>query len=222
MSDSTLTCERVDEQDLDTRYLAGKLSEADAEAFEEHYFSCDRCWHLVRTGNDVRAAMGDAGGAKDEAGSGTLEAARASRNDPPRAVRVSRFPRPALLAAAAAIVLATGLWMADRGGRAPTPAEFRGSADSLHLVVSTRDRMLVATWRGVAAANIYRARLVAGDGTLLVERETADTTVIVAADSVRSLAGRDVAYWEVQALSPAREVLARSAPRETRLPPRRP
>ncbi|MBM4189071.1 MAG: zf-HC2 domain-containing protein, partial [Gemmatimonadetes bacterium] len=43
MSDQ-LTCDRVDREDLDTRYLAGTLSEADAAAFEAHFFECERCW----------------------------------------------------------------------------------------------------------------------------------------------------------------------------------
>jgi hypothetical protein len=38
------------------RYLLGEMSDADRDAFEEHYFSCDACAQDVRSGS----AMGDA------------------------------------------------------------------------------------------------------------------------------------------------------------------
>ena len=38
-----MDCTRVDDSDRVALYLSGKLSEADAEAFELHYLGCDRC-----------------------------------------------------------------------------------------------------------------------------------------------------------------------------------
>ena len=37
-------CLYTDDSDIEQRYLAGKLSETDAEEFERHYFECDACW----------------------------------------------------------------------------------------------------------------------------------------------------------------------------------
>jgi CHAT domain-containing protein len=47
----------VEENDLVGRYVAGKLPEEEAEAFEAHYFGCERCWSEVRAATEVRAAM---------------------------------------------------------------------------------------------------------------------------------------------------------------------
>jgi CHAT domain-containing protein len=59
-----LDCQYVEEHELVTSYLAGRLSEDEAEAFEKHYFGCEKCWAEVRAGNEIRAALkGHAGGA---------------------------------------------------------------------------------------------------------------------------------------------------------------
>jgi CHAT domain-containing protein len=53
----TLDCASIEEQDLVSRYVGRKLSPEEAEAFEEHYFACDRCWAEVQQGTEVRAAL---------------------------------------------------------------------------------------------------------------------------------------------------------------------
>ncbi|MGH7658286.1 MAG: zf-HC2 domain-containing protein, partial [Gemmatimonadales bacterium] len=57
MDERPMTCELVDQNELDRRYLEGRLSEEEAAAFEAHYFGCDRCWELVKGGAAVRAAL---------------------------------------------------------------------------------------------------------------------------------------------------------------------
>ena len=37
-----LDCNSVEEQDLVSQYVGRKLNPEEAEAFEEHYFGCDR------------------------------------------------------------------------------------------------------------------------------------------------------------------------------------
>jgi CHAT domain-containing protein len=59
----TLDCHYVEENDLVSRYIAGKLPEEEAEAFEAHYFGCERCWSEVRAATEVRAAMEKPAGA---------------------------------------------------------------------------------------------------------------------------------------------------------------
>lgn len=55
----TLDCNAVEEQDLVSRYVGRKLSPEEAEAFEEHYFGCDRCWAEVQAATEVRAALAE-------------------------------------------------------------------------------------------------------------------------------------------------------------------
>ncbi|MFW6202615.1 MAG: zf-HC2 domain-containing protein, partial [Gemmatimonadota bacterium] len=40
-------------------YVAGRLSEAEAEAFEAHYFECDACWGRVRGALELYAAFSE-------------------------------------------------------------------------------------------------------------------------------------------------------------------
>jgi CHAT domain-containing protein len=43
-----------------SRYVGQKLNPEEAEAFEEHYFGCDRCWEEVQRATEVRAAFREA------------------------------------------------------------------------------------------------------------------------------------------------------------------
>ena len=91
-------CTAVEDQDLVSRYLARKLSPEEAEAFEEHYFGCDRCWAEVQRATELRAALesGAGLGAKQEAAV------------PSRVIR-GPWRTWAPLAAAAGIAIAVGL-----------------------------------------------------------------------------------------------------------------
>ena len=51
-------CPGTGERDVAVLYLAGKLPEDEAEAFEAHYFECERCWEEVQRGSELRAALG--------------------------------------------------------------------------------------------------------------------------------------------------------------------
>jgi CHAT domain-containing protein len=52
-----LDCTSIEEQEIVSRYVGQKLSPEEAEAFEEHYFGCDRCWAEVQAATEVRAAL---------------------------------------------------------------------------------------------------------------------------------------------------------------------
>ncbi len=52
-----LTHEDVREHDIIDSYLAGRLSDADREAFEAHYFECDECFAEVEVAERLRAGI---------------------------------------------------------------------------------------------------------------------------------------------------------------------
>ena len=41
---ATVDCQRVEQEEVIERYLAGKLPEGEAEAFEQHYVGCESCF----------------------------------------------------------------------------------------------------------------------------------------------------------------------------------
>ena len=38
-------------------WLLDALTDSESEAFEEHYFGCERCWGEVKAGAEVKAAF---------------------------------------------------------------------------------------------------------------------------------------------------------------------
>ncbi len=191
MTADELTCAQVDEQDLDLRYLTGKLSEPEAEAFETHYSSCDRCWALVEQGASVRATRLPAGVAAPTAAGG----ARPHR-------------RWWLMALAASLaIVALGLW--QRGPRSPLD-QLRGDADSLALHLESATGALRVSWPPVSDASRYLVRLHQPDGGLLLQEELGDTTFAVLRDSLHLDAGATRLFWLVEAMSRTGAVLARS------------
>jgi CHAT domain-containing protein len=90
MPATAIDCRRVEEEDLIGRYLRDELPPAEAEAFEMHYFECDRCWPLVQAATGVRAV------------------ARADRAASPQLSTVRPFFASPLLKMAATVLLAAG------------------------------------------------------------------------------------------------------------------
>src|SRR6476659_10109169 len=100
-------CLYTDDSDIEQRYLAGKLSETDAEEFERHYFECDACWNRVQRGAEIKAALH-----ASERPVQTSEPVRPIEREPlklpPR--RRSLGSWAAYLATAAVVVIGVGLW----------------------------------------------------------------------------------------------------------------
>lgn len=188
MTQGPITCEWVDQNDLDRRYVQGQLTEAEAAAFEEHFFGCDRCFQLVKGGAGVRAAL-------------RPPAAKPS-------TRVGSWWKPLAVAAGIGIV-ALGSWRlyTARGGTAVDG--MRGSGDSL----AVRTTFITGSWRlawpAVAEATSYRVRVSASDGQLLFSRETGDTALTIAADSLPGDAGTAL-YLDVLGFDQLRQPVARS------------
>jgi len=193
MDNLQITCDLVDREEMDTRYLAGTLDEERAEAFEAHYFGCDRCWNLVHRGVEVRSTGPDPSIAKAV----------------PKRVTRRSWMTWAPLAAAAAIAI---VWV---GTRVPTAGTgggevLRGDADSLSVAAASTNGVSRASWSRVTDASSYQVRLFTATGDVLWERRVTDTTLTIMRDSIPgSRAG--VLFWQVQALDPAGAALARSA-----------
>jgi anti-sigma factor RsiW len=194
MSDLVMTCVRVEDEDLDTRYLAGRLSEPEATAFEEHYFGCERCWALVQQGLALQGAM-----------AGTA----------PSSVRHARRSWWGL-AAAGALAAGIGLWLVVARPIEPPADSIRGRA-SITVRAATDGRAASAVWAPVAGADIYHVRLFAADGALLYQRRLADTAIAIPLDSTPSATGG--AFWDVEALDRMRDPVGRSELTRAALPP---
>jgi hypothetical protein len=197
------------EEDLSARYLNGTLSPTEADAFEAHYFECDRCWNELQRAVELRAAF------------------RSERDARPEQLRsIGSSPRviPRLLAGWRPLALAAGIAFATFGiwriVAEPKPYDdtLRAPDASLPVSAYTSGNTVVAAWGSVPGAEIYHVRLFAGDGSVLIEREIADTTFMVNADLLPAPGG-NLLYWEIEALDPLRQVVARSGLRKV-IPPR--
>ena len=215
MEPTHVTCTRVEEEDLDARYLAGTLSEEEAEAFEEHYFGCDRCWTSVQTGLDVRAANAPT---TDEPRVRT-PALTIERGSQTRAAGLARRPWLPVAIAASVAIIAVGVW---RSGRidpvTPGGDGLRGATDSVHAVAFARGDTLFVGWTPTPSADLYGVRLQKSDATVILERMVTDTSLAVPRDSLSGVTNGERVYWEVRALDALRRTIARSRLVPTQVP----
>jgi hypothetical protein len=192
-------CPFRDQDDIEGSYLAGALSPADAEDFERHYFECDECWSRVQRAAEIRSALAD------PANVGRSDVAPIRRK---RAVR----PWAGSLAAAAVVLLAVGIWRSREIPRSPSlppSTVMRGAARSINVASHTASGMLIAAWGRTPSASSYRVRLLSADGSLVYERETKDTSLVLG-DSVVMSGSALPLFWEIQALNELRNVVAAS------------
>lgn len=201
------TCPYAEDADVEQRYLAGTLTENEAEEFERHYFECDACFARVRRATEIKAAF-------DESPSSThvvpLQPAR----------RRSSFIAGIVTLAAAAVVLFIVVPFRRANNNAGeskpvanTPAVdvTRGSTVLLTVTSRATTDALTAAWNKPPRATSYRVRLLSADGTLIFQRETRDTSIVLPPDSAR-VSGQSVPpYWEIQALDELRNIVATSA-----------
>lgn len=212
MRDRDLDCRDVDEGDLEVFYVAGRLGEAEAEAFEAHYMACDRCFGLVSRALEVRAAEG-------------LPAVEAGRRPP-----VGEPGWRILLAAAAvAAVALAGTWwgLVQRGADAPEighpdAALAVSPASSLRLTVHPHPSRLRVSWEALPGARAYHAALLTGGGLAVHEQEVTDTMVSVAVSEIVDRAEGGELYWHVDALDASGLVMAHAGPEEAGLGGRSP
>lgn len=215
MPEPDMNCPYGDESDIDARYLAGTLSPAESAVFEEHYFSCDRCFAKVQRGNEISAALG---AASDSLGGNRSVAVPPSNEPIPLHGGGSRFAawRP-YLAAAVLVIVALGIREVTRPGAATPPANAdptaeasRGGAPVLSLATRATEKTMIAVWSSIPAARNYRVRLLGPDGSLLFTAETPDTSITLSRDLLGNGPDKSTAYWDVQALDALRKVVANS------------
>lgn len=199
MSTDKPACEYADRDDVEVRYLAGRLPEEQADAFEAHYFACEACWTSVRRAREVRAAFAAAPGERTSV--------------PVAPAPAATQPRRWWLAAAAALaVVALGTWQLASDGDAPSEAVLRGPADAWQPSARVSDGALLLAWPRLPAADVYHVRLFTADGALLRERTTADSSLALPLTGLPSVESGETVYWDVRALDRLREVVARAGP----------
>lgn len=192
MNPKAISCENVDEGDLDTRYLAGTLSDSEAEAFEGHFFGCERCWALVQQGLGVQAAYESA----------------------PQIRRLALSPRQWRGLAAAAVLVLTFVGIRSLGPHresVPQGDVLRGRAGNFVVVSDVKPDLLTAAWPRLSQADVYQVRLYGPEGTLVLQRETAETTLSVPLDAAGAPQGGTEVFWQIQAFDALRNPVAQSA-----------
>jgi DNA-directed RNA polymerase specialized sigma24 family protein len=194
-----IDCTRADEDGLVALYLAGNLTESDAEAFELHYLGCDRCASALREGGEVRAALGKP----------VLvpAAAAAGRAEPGRDIWT-------LLAAAATVAMFFyGIrHLTERQDLVQDAAVLRSeSAETLRLSVSAGpDGQVVLEWPSHPEADRYRIEIVRSDGLPVLESETADRRILLAIGDLPPRPAGVTLLARVEALNALRQVVAKS------------
>ncbi len=94
-SKRTMDCGRVSREEILEGYLAGRLTEEDREAFEEHYFECAHCFDELRMLQAIRDVLPEV----------------TPESEPRRTHRATRWAPAAGLAAAAVLTVGTLLLM---------------------------------------------------------------------------------------------------------------
>ncbi len=200
-----LTCELVDRDDIDHRYLAGQLPPDEADSFEQHFFGCERCWMLVERGLALRATA-----AAEQRVPNVRSVAPGKQS--PAVMHRERWW--AGLAAASAVLISAAVWysrstVAPNGARDGLDA-VRGSDATVAALASVRGDSIFARWHRVSTAADYRVRISAADGSALIEREVTDSAVTIPRSALRA-ATAGTLYLSVVARDALRRPVAQSA-----------
>jgi hypothetical protein len=182
-------CEIARDGDTLAAYAAGRLPEADAEAFEQHYFACEECWELVRTASAMRIAI-------------VTEAPAPARR---------RWVAVVPAAALAATIAGLALFGIPRGDAPPTPGDvFRGVEQGMSLEVVVEGSTLRTSWTPVRGAAGYELRVYDASDRLLRASAVDPQTVTVDLDMLSFESALNVVSLDVVALDGLGQVLVRS------------
>jgi hypothetical protein len=194
-----LNCSRADEADLVALYLAGKLPDDEAEAFEAHYLGCERCGAALREAGEIRAALG-----KPVLVPAAAHPGRSS----------STHDVWTMLAAAAAVAaFFFGLGhLAQRQDVVTDAGVLRsGSTASLPLTITAgADGQVVLEWPAHADAQSYRIEVTRSDGLPVLESETTDHRVALAVSDLPPRPAGVHLVATIEALDGVRQVVAKS------------
>lgn len=195
-----LDCAEVEKRDLVALYLAGGLSDTDADAFEAHFMGCERC----------SAELDDAGAIRSAFGKPVLE--------PPAEGSLGRASGRDLwtLLAAAAAVAMIGLGLRQMA-RMPSPETsetpvLRGeTADSLDLSVTPgSDGDVLLEWPAHPKAQTYRVDVLRTDGIRVLRSETPDNRIELSSGALPPTPLGVSFLVRIEAFGPLGNLVARS------------
>ena len=168
----TLNCDEITDRALIEGYVGGRLGEADAEAFESHYLTCERCQNELRLALAIREALPE-----------VREAGLLAPAEPVVGVISRRFKvRTAAALAAAAILAGLLLVRPSQLDEESAPAQ-RDEATGVEVAPSLRGPGGVVAavesfqWSQVPAADLYRVTVYDAEGVVVWEVETRDTSI---------------------------------------------
>jgi len=198
---SPIDCKYAEENDLATSYLSGRLSESEAEAFEQHYLGCERCRNDVKTLSELRAALGRPAVVPIES-------------------RPAGVPTLRLLAAAAVVAIAAlGVWqLTHRSRNLERNPVLRGSAtEALPLRMERLpEGRLTLTWETHPEAKEYSVEFLRSDGVSVWKQKLSETSVTLEGAKLSPPPGVSL-LARVDALNTTGQVVATSGLRP--LPP---
>jgi hypothetical protein len=188
---STANCPHGDESFIVADYLAGRLSGAEASAFEEHTFNCDRCFEELQRASDVRAAdTGDPAAARPHPGT------------------TMWLP----LGLAATVLLAAGLWLAQPLFETPDPV-YRDAGDgagTLAVEVMHDDDRVILNWAPVEGVDQYEIRVFSDAGDPVFEQQSRETSIDLPVTSWQASSPAGQFYVQVIALDDLHQTIVQS------------
>lgn len=191
-----IDCPGDGRRDQALAYLAGRLPEEEAQAFEAHYFACEACWQEVRVSSELRDAVG-----------------RPAVAPAAPATRPSRTWLP--LAAAAAIAFAAvGVWQFGRRATVePAPTVLRGGASAaLQVRIEPKPGKLSVVWLPDPDAATYVVRVMSSDAVELWKSEVREPRLELDPAVLPAPSTGAALLVQVEALDPMRQVVATSDP----------
>ena len=165
-------CDEITDRALIEGYVAGRLGEAETEAFESHYLTCERCQNELRLALAIREALPE-----------VREAGLYAPAEPEVSVISRRLKVRTAAALAAAAVLAGLLLVRPSKPDEESAPVHRDEATSVEVAPSLRAPGGVVAavesfqWSQVPAADLYRVTVYDAEGVVVWEVETRDTLI---------------------------------------------
>ena len=165
-------CDEITDRALIERYVAGRLGEAETEAFESHYLTCERCQNELRLAVAIREVLPE-----------VREAGLHAPAESEVSVISRRFRVRTAAAMAAAAVLAGLLLLRPSTQDEGSAPVHRDEATGVEVAPSLRAPGGVVAavesfqWSQVPAADLYRITVYDAEGAVVWEAETRDTLI---------------------------------------------
>jgi hypothetical protein len=167
-----LNCDETTDRALIEGYVTGRLGEADTEAFESHYLTCERCQNELRLALAIRETLPE-----------VWEAGLHVPAKPEVSVISRHFKGRTAAALAAAAVLAGLLLVRPSKLDEESPPVHRDEATGVEVAPSLRAPAGVVAvvgsfeWTQVPAADLYRITVCDAEGAVVWEAETRDASI---------------------------------------------